>query len=211
MRSQVAVASPAGLGRRVAGRRRGIFAASKVRGMSTAPRGSILFRYVPGVGKVAALECGTSPTATCATAYSTSSQSLTAGTAAAVRHDTAAFSYGITTTTGAGGSFTVPAAGVYKIIPSLQILGAGNGAINIWMKVNSSNVANTTTHSHFKQNDEMIITCEYLLELNAGDSIQVWALAENANCSIDYIAAGGSGANAYPAAPGVITNLYRIR
>ena len=180
--------------------------------MSTAPRGSVLFRYTPGVGRVAAIDCGTGGvTGTCATAFSTSDQSLTAGTAALVQHDTVGFSYGITTTTGESGSFTVPTAGVYKIIPSLQILGDGNGAVDIWIKVNGSNVSNSATHSHFKQNDEMIITCEYLLELNGGDYVEVWALASTANCSIDYIAAGGSGANAYPAAPGVITNMYRIR
>lgn len=179
--------------------------------MSTAPRGSILFRYVPGVGKVAAIECGTSPTATCATAFSTSDQLLTAGTAALVLHDTVPFSYGLTTTTGASGSFTVSATGVYKIIPSLQCLGAGNGTITIWIKVNSTTLTNTATRTAFKQNDEIVITCEYLLELNAGDSIQIWALAQSANCTIDYIAGGGVAPNAYPAAPGVITNIYRIR
>lgn len=77
--------------------------------------------------------------------------------------------------------------------------------------MNNSNVDNSATQTHFKQNDEIVITCEYLLELNAGDSVQVWALATSANCTIDFIAAGGSGANAYPAAPGIITNMYRIR
>ncbi len=181
--------------------------------MSTAPRGGILYRYTPGVGRVAAIECGgtQSLTSTCASAYSTSDQSLTAGTAALVLHDTVSFSYGITTTTGASGSFTVPTTGIYKLIPSLQCLGAGNGEITIWIKVNSSNVTDTATRTAFKQNDEIDITCEYLLPLNAGDSVQVWALATTANCTIDYIAGGGSGANAYPAAPGVITNMYRIR
>ena len=175
--------------------------------------GAILFRYIPGVGRVPALECGTGSglTSTCATAFSTADQSLVAGTAANVAHDTVPFSYGITVTTGASGGFSVPTAGVYKIIPSLQILGAGNGHIVIWIKVNSANVANTATQTHYKQNDEVVITCEYLLELNGGDTIQVWAMATDANCTIDYIAGGGSGANAYPAAPGVITNIYRIR
>lgn len=179
--------------------------------MSTAPRGGILYRYVPGTGRVAAVECGTSPTATCATAFSTSDQTLTAGTAALVLHDTVPFSYGITTTTGASGAFTVPATGIYKIIPSLQCLGAGNGSITIFIKVNGASVADSATRTHFKQNDEIVITCEYLLELNGGDSVQVWALATDANCTIDYIAGGGSPPNDYPAAPGVITNMYRIR
>lgn len=179
--------------------------------MSTAPRGGILYRYIPGTGRVAAVECGSSTTGTtgtCATAFSTSDQLLTAGTAALVLHDTVDFSYGITTSSS---TFTVPATGVYKIIPSLQCLGAGNGTITIWIKVNGANVDNTGTRTAFKNNDETVITCEYLLQLNAGDSMQVWALAQGANCTIDYIAGDGTPPNTYPAAPGVITNVYRIR
>lgn len=179
--------------------------------MSTAPRGGILYRYIPGTGRVAAVECGTSPTATCATAFSTSDQTLTAGTAELVLHDTVPFSYGITTTTGASGAFVVPVAGIYKVIPSLQCMGSGNGSLTIWIKVNGSNVADTATRTAFKQNDETVITCEYLLSLGAGDSVQVWALALSANCTIDYIAGGGSAPNDYPAAPGIITDIYRIR
>lgn len=179
--------------------------------MSTAPRGGILFRYTPGVGRVAAVECGTSPTATCATAFSTIDQTLVAGTAANIAHDTVPFSYGITVTTGANAAFVVPATGVYKIIPSVQYLSGGNGSITIWLKVNGSNVANTATLTLAKNNEENVITCEYLLELTLGDSLQVWALAQSANISVNYIAGGGAGANAYPAAPGIITNIYRIR
>lgn len=176
--------------------------------MSAAPRGGILFRYTPGVGRIPVVECGTSPTATCATAFSTSDQLLTAGTAALVLHDTVPFSYGITTTSS---SFSVPTAGIYKIIPSLQVLGDGNGSVTIFLKVNGANAANTATKTAFKNGDETVITCEYLLELNGGDSVQIWALAASANCTIDYVAGDGTPPNTYPAAPGVITNMYRIR
>jgi len=176
--------------------------------MSTAPRGSVLFRYTPGVGRVPVVQCGTSPTATCASAFSTGDQTLTAGTAAVVVHDSVDITHGITVSSN---SFTVPEAGVYKIIPSLQVKGSGNGTVMIWLKVNGVNVANSATLTAFKNNDEHIITCEYLLTLDVGQSVQVWALAQSSDCVIDTVAAGGSGANAYPAAPGVITNMYRIR
>ncbi len=181
--------------------------------MSAVPplRGTPLYRYIPGVGKVAAIDCGTNLTGTCATAFSTSSQTLIAGTCANIAHDTSPFSYGITSVMGVNGYFQVPATGIYKIIPSLQVLSAGNGKISIWMKVNGVNVPDSATLTLFKNNEEGVITCEYLLSLNAGDQIQVWALAQSANCNIHYIAAGGSGVNAYPAAPGIITNIYRIR
>lgn len=184
--------------------------------MSTAPRGSILFRYTPGVGRVAAIDCcgsgsGTGVTGTCATAYSTSDQTLVSGTAANIAYDTVPFSYGITVTTGANSAFVVQSAGIYKIIPSVQLLSAGNTSLAIWIKVNGTNVPDSTTLTLAKNNEEGIITTEYLLSLNAGDSIQVWAIAGAANCVVNYVAAGGSGANAYPAAPGIITNIYRIR
>lgn len=179
--------------------------------MSAAPRGGILYRYVPGTGRVASVECSPNLTSTCATAYSTSDQVLTAGTVAIVRHDVADFSYGIMTTTGADSRFTVPTTGVYKIIPSLQCLGGGNGTLTIFLRVNGANVENTATRTAFKQNDETVITCEYLLELNISDFVQVCALAQSANCTIDYIEGDGIAPNTYPAAPGVITNMYRIR
>jgi hypothetical protein len=184
--------------------------------MSTAPRGSILFRYTPGVGRVAALDCcgtgGSSTlTATCATAYSTSIQTLGAGTATNIAHDTVPFSYGIAVTTGANAAFVVPATGIYKIIPSVQFLSGGNTSLTIWIKVNGTNVPDSSTLTLAKNTEEGIVTCEYLLTLNSGDSVQVWARSGAHAVDINYIAAGGSGANAYPAAPGVITNMYRIR
>ena len=182
--------------------------------MSTAPRGSILFRYIPGTGRVAAINCPattSSITSTCATAYSTSDQLLIAGTAANITHDTVPFSYGITVVTGVNGYFQVPNTGIYKIIPSVQHLAAGNGSLTIWIKVNGVNVADSATFTLTKNNEEGIITTEYLLSLNANDQVQIWGLAGAANTTVNYIAAGGSAPDDYPAAPGIITNMYQIR
>lgn len=185
--------------------------------MSTAPRGSILFRYTPGVGRVAALECcgtgGSSAlTTTTASAFSTSTQTLVAGTAANIAHDTVSFAYGgVTVVTGANGYFQVPTAGVYKVIPSIQFKAAGNGKLTVWVKVNGTNVPNTATLLDAPNNSQGVFTTEFLLELNANDQVQFWGLATSFNLEVTYIAGGGSGANAYPAAPGVITNMYRIR
>lgn len=185
--------------------------------MSTAPRGAILFRYTPGVGRVAAIPCcgtgtGSSTTSTTASAFSTSTQTLVAGTAANIAHNTTSFSYGgLTVVTGATGYFQVPAAGVYKFIPSIQFKAAGNGKLTVWIKVNGTNVANTATLLNAPNNSEGVFTTEFLLELNANDQVQFWGLATSFNLDVLYIAAGGLGADAYPAAPGVITNVYRIR
>jgi hypothetical protein len=150
-------------------------------------------------------------TTQCASAVSTIDQTISNGVAAIVQHDTVDFSYGITVTTGSSGKFKVATAGVYKVLPSVQYKGNANGSITIWLKVNGSNAANTGTLTTVKNGEEGVITCEYLLNLAAGDEVQVWSLAQGHDSVINYIAGGGSGSNAYPASPGVITNMYRIR
>jgi hypothetical protein len=154
---------------------------------------------------------GPSSTAICATAYSTSSQSFTGGTSANVKHDVFDFAYGITGAIGATGYFQVPSAGVYKIIPSLQLNAAGNGNIHVWLKVNDQNVANTTTYLTFKNNEKQVFTTEILLELEANDKVQVWAQSSVTGGVIEFISASGTAPDNYPAAPGIITNMYKLR
>lgn len=150
-------------------------------------------------------------TETCASAFSTTDQTLVNGTAANIAHTSVSLSYGIAVTTGSNSYFQVPTAGVYKFIPSVQYLGDANETLILWIKVNGSNVSDTGTLARIRNNEEGIITCEYLLDLSANAQVQVWGLAQGHNGTINYIAGGGSAPNAYPASPGVITNMYRIR
>jgi hypothetical protein len=157
----------------------------------------------------------TGPTATVyttnyASAYSTSDQPFTANIAQNVRHDVVSMSNGITVTTGANGFFKVPSTGIYKIIPSVQMLGSNNGSITIWIKVNGTTLSDSATLTHYKTGDESVITCEYLLSLSANDEVQIWAVATTTTFNINYIPGGGVAPNDYPAAPGVITNMYQI-
>jgi hypothetical protein len=154
---------------------------------------------------------GATTTSICASAYSTGSQSLVANVSESLQHDVVDFQYGISVVTGATGYFQVPSAGVYKIIPSLQLNGVGNGNIHCWIKVNDVNVPNTTTYMTFKNADKHVLTTEILLELNANDKVQVWTQANVSGSVIQYIAAGGTSPNDYPAAPGIITNMYKLR
>jgi hypothetical protein len=145
-----------------------------------------------------------------ASAYSTADQSISAGIASNVAHDTAGVSSGITITTGASGYFTILETGIYKIIYSVQVLGAGNGGISVWLKVDGVNVPDSTTFTLYKNGEESVICTEYLLSLTAGQELQVWAASSGATCIINYIPPGGTSPNNYPAAPGIITNIYRI-
>jgi hypothetical protein len=148
-----------------------------------------------------------SSTAICASAYSTASQNFTANTSVNLRHDVVYLEYGITVTTDPNGHFKVPVAGVYKIIPSLQLEGTGNGHIHVWLKVNGNNVENTTTYLTFKNAEYQVFTTEILLQLDADDEVQVWAQSSVAGNVLQYIPAGSD----YPAAPGIITNMYKLR
>jgi hypothetical protein len=57
-----------------------------------------------------------------------------------------------------------------------------------------------------------VYTTEVLLQLVANDRVQIWAQPNTDGVRIDYIAgAGGTGTNAYPDAPGIITNMYKLR
>jgi hypothetical protein len=94
---------------------------------------------------------------------------------------------------------------------SLQLNGTGNGNIHCWIKVNNANVPNTTTYMTFKNGDKNVLTTEILLQLNANDQVQVWAQSPLSGNVIEYIAAGGTSPNDYPAAPGIITNMYKLR
>jgi hypothetical protein len=151
------------------------------------------------------------PTTICASAYSTSSQTIAVNVSENLEHSVVDFAYGITVATGPTGYFQVPSAGVYKIIPSLQLNATSGGDIHVWMKVNGTNVPNTTTYLTFKNNEKQVFTTEILLQLNANDQVQVWVQASIHGPVIQYIAAGGTGPNTYPAAPGIITNMYKLR
>jgi hypothetical protein len=145
------------------------------------------------------------------TARSTSNQTIAANVSENIQHDVADFAYGINVVTGPTGYFQVPSAGVYKIIPSLQLNPTGNGNIHVWIKVNNVNVENTTTYLTFKNGEKQIFTTEILLELNANDQVQIWTQASVSGAVIEYIGSGGTAPNNYPAAPGIITNMYKLR
>jgi hypothetical protein len=103
--------------------------------------------------------------------------------------------------------FQVTNSGVYKLLYSIQFEGTSNGQLAVWVVVNGNPVANSSTYTAFKNGDEGIITCEYIVSLNAND---VWEW----NCE----AVGGSvdlavipATPSIPLAPSIITNAYRLR
>jgi len=147
------------------------------------------------------------PTNTYISAYSNVTQTILANNAANVRHDIVSVRNGIELVTGTNSYFLIKRSGIYKIIPSIQFKGTNKDTIYIWIKVNGVNVPDTTTATVLQaNNEEGVITTEYLLSLNKNDTIQVWAFALTRNWSVNVIAA----TDPYPQAPGIITNMYAL-
>jgi hypothetical protein len=103
--------------------------------------------------------------------------------------------------------FQVVNTGTYKILYSAQLLGTGNGKLGIWLVVNGNAVANSSTVTAFKNGDESIIVCEYIVALNAGDVFGFECEAITASCNLEVVPATLT----IPLAPAIITNAYRLR
>ena len=148
------------------------------------------------------------PTSVLMSAFSNTDQTLVAGVAANVAHTTVSVNNGILLESpGPSSYFLILRRGTYKIIPSLQFLGAQKSILYIWLKVNGVNVPDSTTATVFQNNDEGVVTTEYILNLDKGDTVQVWAYDATRNVTVNHIDAAGP----YPAAPGIITNMYALR
>lgn len=106
-------------------------------------------------------------------------------------------------------NIVVANAGVYKVLVSLQCDKTTPlvGDLEMWVNVGGVAVPNSATRSQINQNQEVVMSVEWFLELNANDSVSI---------SISSIALGLQ-AVAFPAAPpvpaipSIITTILRIR
>lgn len=100
--------------------------------------------------------------------------------------------------------------GIYRLIYSAQLEysgGAGStGDMTIFPAINGFPVANSATYTSIPHNEEIVITCEVLMSLNAGDVVIVFAFTNTGNVVIPAI----PGAGGIPDAPSIITILQRI-
>jgi hypothetical protein len=146
-------------------------------------------------------------TTTYASAYSTGNTTISASSPSVqIITNTTSVSNGITVVNGAGGYFEVPATGIYKLLISIQIVGVTSGSAVIWPIVNGANVSNSGTSLSFKNNDDHLFTCEYILSLNASDKVTFVGISTTGTYTVTTIAATGI----RPAIPGIIANMYRL-
>ena len=86
----------------------------------------------------------------------------------------------------------------------------GAQRVIIWLRKNGTNVDRSSSQFTIANNGENVATCEYIISLLAGDYVEIAFQSPDAGMTASYIAAGGVGANAYPATPSIITNINRI-
>ena len=152
---------------------------------------------------------GVSPTETYISAISTVDQSIPATTVTAITYDAVTAS-NLIAPVGAfpTSQLQVTNAGVYRILYSVQVLAKGkNTLVEFFLHINGSPLPESSSASAIKNGDEIVLTCEYIVPLNAGDIFEVMAYCVDPVVDIHFIPALGG----VPAAPGIITNAFRLR
>ena len=96
--------------------------------------------------------------------------------------------------------------GVYRILYSVQVLSSSNTNVSFYLSVNGIPIADTTSTWAVKNGDEIVLTCEYIVPLNAGDKFAIIGYNASGTVTINWIAATPP----VPAAPGIIVNAFRI-
>lgn len=99
--------------------------------------------------------------------------------------------------------------GVYKFSYSLQLDKAASSpnGVYIYIKINGTTVPNSSSYVVLQGSTaEIFPMCEYILDLNAGDYIEVFVYSSDATVTAVFFQSTIN----YPAVPSIITNVYRI-
>ena len=182
--------------------------------MSVVPplSGPPLYRYIPGVGRLAATQCGTT-----APLYASFLSSTTQLTNPATTSIAITYSERTIGTIGVNGSFpnseiVIPTTGVYRILFSAQCDVAAGGAIStldIFPVVNGTSVPKSNTRIRLSATAESCLVVEYILSFNANDRLQLYMRGSTVDARLLAIAAG-TGTPALPATPSIIVNVTRV-
>ena len=138
--------------------------------------------------------------------YSTQTQTLAAGVSGSVTYNNTGTSNGVTLNSSS--QLTIANAGTYSITFSAQIKGdGGQDTVYIWLKKNGTNVADTATKIVAKNNEEDVMTVEYIVVAAASDYYEIAWQNTTGDGDLAYYAASGN----IPAIPSIITTVKQIR
>jgi hypothetical protein len=138
--------------------------------------------------------------------YSTQTQSGSANVSGSVTYNNTGISNGVTLASNS--RLTIANSGVYSITFSAQLKEtSGTDTIYLWLKKNGTNVADTGTKTVLRNNDENIMTVEYIVQAAANDYYEIVFQNVNGHAQLFYEAASGN----IPATPSIITTVKQVR
>lgn len=138
---------------------------------------------------------------------STQTQVIPSGLATPCTYDTADIvPFGISNP--APSTLRIGVAGVYKILASAQCdrTAVGTAELDMFLQVNLTPVPNSTTRIQINQNQETVMTVEWLVELDAGDEVFVQFFSSVVGMQLLAVPPAGG----VPAIPSIITTLVKI-
>jgi hypothetical protein len=187
--------------------------------------GTELFETVQGGSskKVAASDIGNSANAlpyaslsgrAYLSAYSGTDQTGNIAAATAVKLENTSFGAGITVANDGGGNptrITFAAAGTYMLAPSIQFknVDSSNHDATVWFRKNGTDIANSATITNVPKAADGGATFFQVViyeQVTAGQYIEIMWLPEDADVTLDFIAAGAIA----PAIPSIILVSERI-
>jgi hypothetical protein len=141
---------------------------------------------------------------------STVTQPVTAGTPLALTYDTKDLTttpYVTVVLSPASSQITVSLNGIYTVLTSIQVdQTTALNDLEFYVSVNGTAVANSGSRLALTASVEDVFTVEWMLELFAGDSVEVYLSSASAGFRALAIAASAP----VPLIPSVITNIKRI-
>jgi hypothetical protein len=180
--------------------------------MSTIPplTGPPLYRYIPGVGKVAAsIQCG-GITPLYGSFLSSTTQNATTTNPVAITYSERTIG-----TINVNGSFpnseiVIPTTGIFRVLFSAQCdSSSGTHYLEIFPVVNGTSVSKSNTRIRLAATTEACLVVEYILSFNANDKLQLFMIGSSTNARLLAIT-GGGGTPVVPDVPSIIMNVTRI-
>lgn len=100
--------------------------------------------------------------------------------------------------------------GVYQFLYSIQATkGEGGGStadIEVYLKIDGVALPNSSSRTNLTNAVEIVVTCDYIIDLKAGQVVEVGAYTTGIDVSFPYFAPIGTA----PATPSVIVTMHRL-
>ena len=181
--------------------------------MSVVPplSGTPLYRYIPGVGRVAAVQCGTSVTPLYGSFLSSTTQSVTVTNPVAITlSERTLGSIDVLGGTYPESQVVIPTTGTYRCMFSAQCdSSSGTHYLEIFPVVNGIPVPDSNTRIRVSAAVESCLTAEFFLSFTAGDRLQLYMVGDNTNARLLAITRG-TGTPTIPDIPSIILTIQRI-